>query len=167
MPRAEADLPSFDSESLAVTYDYFHGYRHLARAETAPEYPFGFGLGYTTFSATDLGLESTTVALDGVVEATVRIDNTGSSAGRHTVQLYVAAVSSAVVRAPEDLRAFQQVELAAGASDTVTLSFPVEDVAFWDVSSGSFLVEPIEYEVRVGAHAGDPLALTARFTVSP
>ena len=167
MPRDETDLPAFDNVSVSVTYDYFHGYRHLANEGTAAEYPFGYGLGYTDFVLSGLSLGADVVAADGVIEATVRVDNVGAEAGRHTAQAYVAAVGSAIERAPEDLRAFAQIELDPGSGDTVTLSFPVRDVAYWDEGAGAFVVEPIEYEVRVGGWSGDPAAQTARFSVTP
>ncbi len=167
IPRAEADLPPFDNVSTEVSYGYFHGYRYLAHEGVAAEFPFGFGLGYTDFALSDLSLAADVVAADGTVELTVRVSNVGAARGRETVQVYVAAIGSAVERAPEDLRAFAQVELAAGADEVVTLSFPVRDVAYWDVDADAFVVEPIEYEVRVGERSGDPAALTARFSVTP
>jgi beta-glucosidase len=167
IPRAETDLPDFDDESLTVTYGYFHGYRHLANEGTPAEYPFGYGLGYTDFALSDLSLEADSVSADGMVELNFRVSNTGPTAGRHTVQVYVAAIGSAVERAPEDLRAFGQVELAAGGAEMMSLSFPVSDLAHWDVDAGELVVEAIEYEVRVGSHSGDPAALTARLTVAP
>ena len=62
---------------------------------------------------------------------------------------------------------FAQIALDPGTGSMVTLSFPVRDIAYWDDTSSAFVVEPIEYEVRVGAYTGDPAAATARFTVTP
>ncbi|MBW2461014.1 MAG: glycoside hydrolase family 3 C-terminal domain-containing protein [Deltaproteobacteria bacterium] len=167
MPRDVADLPPFDNESTRVEYGYMHGYRHLADQGAPAEFPFGFGLSYTEFALSELALSASTVMSDGVVEATVRVENTGALSGRETVQLYVSAIDSSVRRAPEDLRAFAQVELESGASDTVMLRLAVRDIAYWDVDTDAFVVEPIEYEVRVGRSSADPAALTARFGVTP
>jgi beta-glucosidase len=98
------------------------------------------------------------------VEATLSVENVGRVRGTETVQLYVSALGSRVVRAPSDLRAFAQVTLAPGERRTVTLRFEVADLAFWNEARRAFEVEPLDYEVRVGAHAGDP-GQTARFRV--
>jgi beta-glucosidase len=79
-----------------------------------------------------------------------------------TVQLYVAAPDSSVMRAEKDLRAFVQVELAPGETRTVTMSLDVRDLAYWDGSG--WTVEPTGYEVRVGSSAAD-LPLTGLFRV--
>jgi beta-glucosidase len=156
VPVDDADLPEFDNVSTTVTYGYFHGYRHLEREGTAPQYPFGFGRSYTSFEYAALSLASSSIAPDGTLEASVDVTNSGAVAGRETVQLYVSAIDSRVMRAPQDLRAFAQVELAPGATETVTLRVEAADLAFWDTDDGGWEVEPIEYEVRVGPHSGDP-----------
>jgi beta-glucosidase len=153
MPVAEADLPVFDNQSLTVTYDLFHGYRKLARDGKPAHYPFGFGLSYTTFAYADLALDRTSAANGDVVTASVTVTNTGPVSAIETVQLYIAAPST-IERAPFELRAFTQVELAAGASQRVTLPFHVaESAVFVD---GSWTVEPGSYSVRVARHAEDP-----------
>lgn len=164
IPAAESDLPPFDNTSTVVTYEYLHGYRHLAHEGHAPAHPFGSGLAYTTFELSELALADDSIAADGALELSVRVTNTGARAGRETVQLYVAPIGSSVLRAPEDLRAFAQVELAAGASEVVTLRVPARDLAIWDEDLDAWRQEPIEHEARIGRHAGDAL-LTARFRV--
>lgn len=163
VPVSEADLPAFENVATTVTYGYFHGYRHLDNEATIPRYPFGFGLSYTTFSYSALSVPPT-LAADGTLSVSVDVTNTGSIAGRETVQLYIAAVGSRVTRAPRDLRAFAQVELAAGATQTVTLTAPARDIAFYDVGAMAWEVEAIDYEVQVGPSAGD-LPLSATFRV--
>ncbi len=163
VPIAEADLPAFDNTSAAVTYGYFHGYRHLARDGTAPRYPFGFGLTYTSFTYDAIALAASSVSADGELVVTVEVTNAGAVPARETVQLYVAAIGSRVERAPSDLRAFAQVEIAAGATETVELRVPARDLAFWDTAASAWEVEAIEYEARVGPNAADtPLVETFR-----
>lgn len=164
MPEAEADLPPFDNVSHAVTYGFFHGYRHLAREGSTARYPFGFGLTYATFDYADLRLSAVTVPADGIVEATVRVTNTGAVRGRETVQVYVAAVGSRVERASQDLRGFAQVELAPSASEDVTVTIRAADLAFWDAEASAWEVEPVTYEIRVGSHSADP-RLVAAFAI--
>lgn len=160
--HGEADLPDFDNTSLAVTYGYYHGYRHLMREGTAALFPFGFGLSYSEFTYDSLDIVAET---DGSFTATVDVTNTGTVAGRETVQLYVSAPGSAVDRAQADLRAFAQIDIAPGATEQVVLSVPARDLAYYDVDSSSWVVEHLEYTVSVGPNVRDR-PLSAPMTVT-
>jgi len=163
IPERESDLPVFDNVSTVVTYGFFHGYRHLGHEGLTARHAFGEGLSYTQFAYSELALDATTLSADGTLEASVLVTNTGSVAARETVQLYVAAFGSRVERAPHDLRAFGQVQLAAGASERVTLRVAADDLRFWDTAMSRWELEPIDYEVRVGASSGD-IRESATFT---
>jgi beta-glucosidase len=91
-PRLESDLPPFDNVSLAVTYDYYHGYRLLDRDAVDPRFPFGFGLSYTTYSYANLVVADSTLDPDGTLEVSVDVTNSGTVAGDEVVQLYVSYV---------------------------------------------------------------------------
>ncbi|HEY5948323.1 MAG TPA: fibronectin type III-like domain-contianing protein, partial [Kofleriaceae bacterium] len=162
MPIAEADLPAFDNQSLVVNYDLFHGYRKLARDAKPAHYPFGFGLSYTTFGYADLALDRASATTNDVVTADVTISNTGMVAAIETVQLYVAPPAT-IERAPFELRAFTQVELAPGASQRVQLRVRVADLAVY--VDGNWRVEPGTYTVRVARDAEDA-GQVATFTVN-
>lgn len=160
-PRTEADLPRFDNRNIRVQYGYFHGYRWLDRQRVAPLFPFGFGLSYTSFRYDDLVVSPTTLAPDGQLHATVDVTNSGGMAGDEVVQLYVSARGSRVQRAEQELRAFARVHLEAGETRTVALDVPAADLAYWDVASAGWVVEPIAYEVRVGPSSRElPLRAT-------
>lgn len=160
IPTEESDLPPFDSVSTEVTYDFFHGYRHLLRERIerggrAPAHAFGEGLSYTRFELSGLALSRTSIAPGERIEVSARVTNTGGRAGIETVQVYVAPVGSVVPRAPHDLRAFAQVALEPGASATVTLPLDSNDLAYWDVETNGFVVEAIDYEVRLARSSED------------
>lgn len=155
VPVDEADLPAFDNVSPTVTYDLWHGYRHLEREGRAPLFAFGSGLAYTRFEYESLILSAEAVPADGTLEARVTVTNVGARAGVETVQLYVAALGSRVERAEEELRAFGRLALEPGETGELVLEVRAEDLAFYDVGSGRFEVEPIAYETRVGPSAGE------------
>jgi beta-glucosidase len=163
-PVAEADLPPFDNVSLAVTYDYYHGYRYLDRNGTTPLFPFGFGLSYTTFQVANLSVSPQALSPAGRLHVTADVGNTGAVAGDEVVQLYVSAQGSAVDRPVRELKAFARVHLAPGETRTVLFEVPASDLAFWDVGAGAFVVEPIGYTVHVGTSSRD-LPLSGSFAV--
>jgi beta-glucosidase len=162
-PRRADDLPFFDRDASAITYDLWHGYRKLDRDGVSAAFPFGFGLSYTRFAYSDLQLDRSSVGSDNAVTASVDVANVGAVAGDTVVQLYVSAVGSAVERAAKELKAFARVALAAGESRQVTLRVPVAELAYRD--GAAWTVEPIEYQVIVAQHADDEAALKASFAV--
>ncbi|MGM0576234.1 MAG: beta-glucosidase [Myxococcota bacterium] len=160
-PRSEGDLPEFDNESLQVDYGLWHGYRYQDRGGLSPRYPFGFGLGYTSFELSDLRTSAGAIDRDGALAVEVDVTNTGAVAGRETVQLYVSYPGSAVERAPVDLKAFDQVAVEPGETKTARLVLEAADLAYWGAQSDRWVVEPLDYRLRVGTSAADlPLEAT-------
>ncbi len=162
-PVADADLPAFDNESVVVSYGYLHGYRHLQAAGTAPRFPFGFGLGYTTFTFDAIRADATEIASGDTVTVEVDVTNDGAVAGRATVQLYVGVEGSAVPRAPNDLRAFAQLDLEPGATGTATLTLAADDLRHWDEDAGAWVLEATSHTLRAGPNA-ETLPLSAAVT---
>ncbi len=159
VPFAEADLPPFVVEATAFTYDSWHGYWHLARTGTAPAYPFGFGLSYTTFALE--GAEVTASGATVAVRATVR--NTGSRRGTDVLQVYGRRLDPS---RPERLIGFDRVEIDAGETIEVALDLPVAALAERDTVRHAMVVRPGTYEVRVARHATDP-GVTALVDLAP
>ncbi len=147
----DEDYPPFDNESLEVEYGYFHGYRLLDRDEVEPLYPFGYGLSYTTFTFAEASVER----VDDDLSVTVEVTNDGAVAGIETVQVYVRAPGVVVPRAPRDLRAFGQLSLAAGTSDTLVLTVPIEDLRYFDEDANEWVLEPGDYVVELARNARD------------
>jgi len=166
VPTDESQLPPFINDQTAVTYGYLHGYRWVDDQQETPEYPFGFGLSYTSFKLAKLRLGSTALAPDGTLEASVDVTNTGARAGAEVVQLYVSYPGSKVLRAARTLEAFQRVELEPGETQTVKLEVKATDLRYWDTKSSSWKLETLHYGVEVGTSSRD-LPLTAGFSISP
>lgn len=125
----------------------FVGYRYYSTAGVPVLFPFGFGLSYTTFEYSDLSVT------EGGATFTVR--NTGARTGAEVAQVYVARESEGVHRAARELKGFARVELAPGASRTVTV--PLDDRAFAHYSTelGDWAVERGTYSVHVGSNVAD------------
>jgi beta-glucosidase len=159
------DLPDYDMNAKAITYDLWHGYRKLERDGAAPAFPFGFGLSYTTFEFANLRLSAASLGSDDTLTAILDVTNSGPVAGDTVVQAYVSVPASRVERAPKELKAFQRVGLKAGETKTVQLDVPVKEFAYYDEQAG-WTVEPTSYTLIVGQHSLDERALRAEFKIA-
>ena len=164
-PTGLDQLPTFDNESLEVTYDYFHGYRYVDRNGSTPEFPFGFGLSYTTFTVDNLRVSPTEAVAGDLVRFSVDVTNTGSVAGAEVIQVYVTYPGSAVERSERELKGFAKVTLEPGSTQTVEVSVPVNDLAYYDVDEAAWALEGLQHEAHVGTSSRD-LPLSTTFTVA-
>ncbi len=155
VPYDERHLPVFDPDAQTVVYDAWHGWWLLEDTGTAPQFPFGFGLSYTTFAHDEFS-----VAVDGedvVVQGTVR--NTGDRRGTDVVQVYGRQPNSPVRRRTHRrLLGFARLEVAAGEHDVAVIRIPARRLGLRDVERHSWTVEGGTYRLDVGRHACDPLA---------
>jgi beta-glucosidase len=165
IPRRAQDLPLFDKDATEIEYDLWHGYRKLERDGNTPAFPFGFGLSYTSYHYANLTLAQNQLGPSETLIVSLDVSNTGAHAGEEVVQLYISAPGSAVERAPKELKAFTRVGLQPGETKTVQLDVPISRLAYYNESQADFVVEPLEYELFVGAHSLDQHALKARFVV--
>jgi beta-glucosidase len=164
-PTGLDQLPPFDNESLEVTYDYFHGYRYIDRNGSTPEFPFGFGLSYTTFTVDNLRASQAEAKAGDVVRFSVDVRNAGSVAGAEVVQLYVTYPGSSVERSERELKGFAKVALGPGATQAVEIAVPVNDLAYYDISESAWTLEELEHEVHVGTSSRNlPLSITLSVT---
>ncbi len=165
IPQRVEDLPFFDKNAAEIEYDLWHGYRKLERDGNTPAFPFGFGLSYTRYRYADLRLARKRLGPSSTLKVNLDVSNIGAHAGEEVVQLYVSPIESAVERAPKELKAFARIALQPGQTKTVQFSVPISRLAYYDETRADFVVEPLEYELFVGAHSLDQQALKARFVV--
>jgi beta-glucosidase len=149
VPEHASDLPDFDADAEAFTYDYWHGYWHLDRQGIAPAYPFGFGLSYTTFELKAASAESA----DGTINLTATMQNTGLRQGADVVQVYARRLGA---DRPARLIGFKRVEVAPNADAIIELDIDTETLAERDIDAHAMVVRPGTYEVRVARNATDP-----------
>jgi beta-glucosidase len=165
-PKDETQLPFFDEFADTIEYGPYHGYTLADKTGHVPTYPFGYGLSYTTYAYGNLKVATPTVAPDGRVDVTVDVTNTGPRAGEEAVQLYVGFEGSTVERPVKLLRAFAKVALAPGETKTVPLGVAVKDLAWYDVATRTWKVEPMTYGLLVGPSSRAKDLLRASFTVA-
>ncbi|WP_456284382.1 beta-glucosidase [Microbacterium sp. JZ70] len=127
------------------------GYRFYDAAGTALRYPFGHGLSYTEFEYRDLQVRHEG---DDVL-VTLDVANVGERDAREVIQLYVRNNRGEVFKAEKELRAFTKVAVPAGETVSVTLRFPLKDLAYWDIAEHGWVLENGEYEVLAAASSRD------------
>lgn len=144
-----------------------HDVKYLSRYLATPNeplYPFGYGLSYTRFSYSGIGLDRTEIRAGDPLTATVTVTNNGEYDGEEIVQLYVQDVVGSVTRPVKQLKGFRKIYLEKGESRQVSFTLSDADLAFYrhDMTWGS---EPGEFKLYIGASSEDVRA--AAFTLLP
>ena len=127
---------------------------HYTDAPNEALYPFGYGLSYTTFFYSEVGLSSAEIGMGDELRISVRLKNTGDRAGAEVVQLYIRDLLGSVTRPVKELKGFQKVELLPGESKEVTFTLTSDDLAFYN-REGKWTAEPGDFKVFIGSNSRD------------
>ena len=165
------DYPSTEDYHLSADYvvytdDIYVGYRYFSTIPGAAEkvnYPFGFGLSYTTF---DIAVEGGSCSGD-VVSFDIKVTNTGDREGREVVQIYSCAPQALLPKPARELAGFAKTKiLAPGQSEEITICININDIGSYDdtgrISDASWVLEKGTYSFYIGANVRD--AVKADFT---
>lgn len=155
IPIKEADLPFFDKDASAITYDLWHGYRKLRRDNLDAAYPFGFGLSYTEFSIDSIECDNDRYQSGDTAALTVCATNTGLADGDLVIQIYASSVDTKVERADRELKAFARLSLESGETRSIVIPLPLERLAFFDTAIDDFRIEPGQYRITAAQHVDD------------
>src|SRR5579862_2902768 len=138
------------------------GYRWYDSKSLTPLFPFGYGLSYTNFSFSNLHVGSLTAG--GAATVTATVTNTGTRSGADVAQLYITD-PSASGQPPLQLEGFARVNLAAGASTTVTFTLNQQNLQYWSSGANAWATSAGNYTVSVGGSSAS-LPLTGTLTVA-
>lgn len=141
-----------------------HGVRY-ADLTQSPAWAFGEGLSYTTVEYADARILTPTITAGDMVRAEVTVRNTGSRPALETVQVYVSDVVTSVSWADKELKHFVQVPLAPGEERVVELELPASACTIVDAQARR-VVEPGEFELRIGPSSRDEQLLPVRFEIT-
>ncbi|MBN1877450.1 MAG: glycoside hydrolase family 3 C-terminal domain-containing protein [Anaerolineae bacterium] len=158
IPTDTAHLPYFSSTDRTIQYDLYHGYTLLDKQGHPPAYPFGFGLSYTRYEYGDLKVKDDGNALN----VSVTVTNAGGRDGEEVIQVYVGMVDTKIDRQVKLLKGFDKVAVKAGESMTVTIPILKDDLRYYNMEEGQWVLEAGTYRVLVGPHSGEDVLLEAR-----
>lgn len=129
----------------------FVGYRYYDTYGVDPQFPFGYGLSFTTFKYSNLKVtkKSDSVFLQ------LNLKNTGKVDGAEVVQVYVGQEQSSLLRPAKELKAFQKVFLKAGESKQVRLYLEKDAFSYYNETMAAWVTEPGRYMIQVGSSSKD------------
>ncbi|MDZ4747511.1 MAG: glycoside hydrolase family 3 N-terminal domain-containing protein [Saprospiraceae bacterium] len=150
-PRHVGQVPIFYNEkNTGRPFDPNNGYtsKYLDMPNT-PQYPFGFGLSYTTFTYDSMVVSGKNFSFSDTINVSVNITNTGALTGEEIVQLYVRDLVGSVTRPVKELKGFEKIKLAPGERKSVTFKITSADLAF-HTADMTFKAEPGLFWMMVG-----------------
>ena len=144
-PREINSLNTYDYKvseevgTMAGAYNY--------DAKVSLQWPFGYGLSYTTYEYSNLKVDKTQFTADDILTVSVDVKNTGSRTGKEPVLLYSSDLVASIVPDNKRLRDFTKIELQPGEVKTVTFRLPAKNLAFvgadgrWTLEEGDFILK--------------------------
>lgn len=160
IPVKLSDSPSYlnfpgDGKSVPYREGIFVGYRYYDTKKMPVRFPFGHGLSYTTFAYSDLKLSASGIKDTDTLEVSVTVTNTGSRAGKETIQLYVSDLTGTAGRPEKELKNFAKVLLAPGESKTVTMLLDKRSFAWYHTGISDWYAASGTYEILIGRSSRD------------
>jgi beta-glucosidase len=163
-PREINSLNTYDYKvseevgTMAGAYNY--------DAKVSLQWPFGFGLSYTTYEYSNLKVDKAQFTADDVLTITVDVKNTGKCAGKEAVQLYSSDLVASIVPDNKRLRDFTKIELKPGEVKTVTFELPAKNLAFVG-ADGKWTLEEGDFVLKVGNQTVDAVCTQTKTWETP
>lgn len=172
-PARLEDTPAYlnwpgDAGKVNYGEGLFIGYRYYDKKNIPVQFPFGYGLSYTTFEYSNAKVSATTFKDVNGVTVTVDVTNTGDVAGKEIVQVYVHDHDSLLMRPEKELKGFAKVDLQPGETRTVSIDLDFRAFAYYHPEYTQWITEDGEYDILIAASATDirhKLTVTLESTV--
>ena len=159
MPLKLSDNPSYlnfgGGEKVEYREGIFVGYRYYDTKEMDVAFPFGYGLSYTTFAYSNLKLSMENPTEKDTVMVSADVTNTGKSAGKEVVQLYIRDLTGSAIRPEKELKGFEKVFLEPGETKTITMELNKRSFAWYNTKLHDWFAASGDYEILVGASSRD------------
>ena len=160
VPLRLTDTPAhlnFPGENGVVRYGegLFIGYRYYDARNVAVQFPFGYGLSYTTFAYNNVRVSAESFQDVAGLTVSVDVTNSGPVAGQEIVQVYVHDHAARLVRPYKELKGFAKVALQPGETKTVTIPLDYRAFAYYDPAYHQWITEAGQFDILVGASSAD------------
>lgn len=145
-------LGNYPGRNLRENYeeDILVGYRWFDTKNIVPQFPFGYGLSYTSFELSGLDSDKKVYGADDVIHLKFTIRNSGDRAGAEVAQIYSSDPVCSVMRPTRELKSFSKVFLQPGETKSVESEIKVSDLAFYDETHKKWVVEPGDFILQLG-----------------
>ncbi|MBL4674800.1 MAG: glycoside hydrolase family 3 C-terminal domain-containing protein [Mucilaginibacter sp.] len=155
-PKKLADSPckvlaTENNDIVNYTDSLMVGYRYYDTKNVAPQFPFGYGLSYTSFKYSKLQIAK----INGIVHAKLDVTNTGSRDGADVVQLYVKPVNSKVVRPVHELKGFKKIMLKKGETKAIEFDLLSDAFSYYSTKKSDWQLAPGKYQLQIAASSRD------------
>lgn len=161
-PPNEKSFVSMDDIPIEAWQSSLGNTSHYLDLGYKPQYPFGYGLSYTTFEYKNIALSAQKIGLGGKLKISATLRNSGQREGVEIAQLYVQDVVGDITRPVKELKGFQRIALKPGASKKITFTLHTDELAFHNLDMKS-VTEPGLFNVWIGPNAAE--GLQASFTI--
>ncbi|MEG1528910.1 MAG: glycoside hydrolase family 3 C-terminal domain-containing protein [Clostridia bacterium] len=131
------------------------GYRFFDAAGRKVQYPFGYGLSYTSFEYSDIKLSANKINEGEPLTVTFKIKNTGDVAGAEIAELYVADIKSTIFRPKRELKGFKKVFLEVGEEKEISISLDSRAFSYYNVNIKDWSIESGDFDILIGASSRD------------
>jgi beta-glucosidase len=156
-------VSSIDQLPPILDYNIRNG-RTYMYSKNEPLFPFGFGMTYTSFKYSNLGLKKNSFESKETIDVSFDLANSGNFDSDEVPQVYVSFPESKVERPIKALKGFKRVFVKKGETVRVTIPLKSDDLTFWDVDKHAFVSEPGKMKIMVGSSSANIL-LEKVFTV--
>ena len=155
-PKKLADCPSQvlgteNNDVVNYTDSLLVGYRYYDSKHVEPQFPFGYGLSYTTFKYYNLHINSNRNTVSG----SFSIKNTGNYNGAEVAELYVKPLHPSVYRPVHELKFFKKITVNKNESGRVDFKLDADAFSYYNVKNGNWQLDPGEYEIQIGSSSRD------------
>ncbi|MES2775606.1 MAG: glycoside hydrolase family 3 C-terminal domain-containing protein [Bacteroidota bacterium] len=171
--KLPATIPKDDSQIFPISADFRNlvtkgvGYRWFDAQNVTPEFAFGSGLSYTSFSYSNIKINKQNAAVGDLIKVSFDLKNTGNKPGEEVAQLYLSTgkILPNILMPKKQLRGFEKVMLKAGETKTITFQLTPEELYLYNEATKSYQVPEGQFMVHIGG-ASDKLPLTAPFSLT-
>ena len=140
--------PRYTNDLVGYIHKPSEGSGNPQGGNTNPQYAFGFGMSYTSFSYSNLSVDKKSLVPEETATISVTVTNTGKSAGKEVVQLFISDLIASLTPDVKRLRGFEKVSLSPGESKTVAFKVPMQQLAFVGIDNQKHLEEG-EFKIQV------------------